>query len=56
MTYKDQNVEIQKLLKRISTKSKNFTKQESNPNYGDLGHIIEELKEVDRFINDKYLN
>lgn len=55
ISYKDQHKKIQELLKRIDNKCKNFAKQEENPYYGDLFHVIEELKEIDSFLNDKYL-
>lgn len=54
-TYKEQNSEIQKLLKRISTKTKNFAKQEGNPNFGDLGAVLSDLQNIDHFLSDKYL-
>ena len=49
------NNEIQELLKRISIKSKNFEKKNLDTCFGDLGWVLKELKEIDSFINDKYL-
>ena len=54
-SYKEQNAEIQRLIKRISIKSKNFAKQTANPNFGDLGSVLSDLIEIDSFLNDKYL-
>ena len=54
-TYKEQNQEIKALLKRIGTKCSNFAKQNKNPNFGDLGYVLTELKDIDNFLNDKYL-
>lgn len=55
-TYKVQNKEVQDLLKRISIKSKNFAKQTtSSPYFGDLLSVIDDLKSIDSFLNDKYL-
>ena len=50
-TYKDQNKEIQALLKSISKKSKAFAKDDHNsPHYGDLYNVISELKDIDNFL------
>ena len=50
-TYKDQDKEIQELLKSISKKSKTFAKADHNsPHYDDLYNIISELKDIDNFL------
>lgn len=42
--------EIQKLTKRIALKSKVFASQENNKWAGDLPSVLEQLKEIDRFL------
>jgi len=55
--YKDQAKEVKRLANRITTKCSNFAKQKhDSPYFGDLLSVIEDLKEVDEFLNDKYLN
>ena len=54
-TYEKQNQEVQRLLERIKTKCENFAKQVQTPYAGDLNHVIEDLHEIDKFLNDKYL-
>lgn len=54
-TYEKQNEEVERLLVRIKTKCKNFAKQTQSPYAGDLNHVIEDLHEIDKFLNDKYL-
>lgn len=53
--YKNQYNDIKWLLDRIEKKAFNFAKQETNPFYEDLGNVIENLAEIDEFLNDKYL-
>jgi hypothetical protein len=55
-TYKEQSAEVKRIAQRIIEKCNNFADQSSNPYYGDLLHVIEDLKEIDYFLNDKYLN
>lgn len=55
MTYKEQFKEIENLLNRIKIKTKNFSEREENPYFDDLSHVLSELKDIDNFINDKYL-
>lgn len=47
--------EIKRLLKRIEKKSVNFTKQHINAWTGDLGSTLQNLQEIDSFLNVKYL-
>jgi hypothetical protein len=54
-TYKEQSAEINRLSDRIKLKCANLAQQTKNSYYGDLLHVIEDLKEIDLFINDKYL-
>lgn len=55
-SYLEQYEEIKKLLNRIDIKTKNFAEQtKDSPYYDDLYTVIEELKELDSFLNDKYL-
>ena len=54
MTYKEQYKEIENLLNRIKIKTRNFSEIEKNPNFDDLSFILDELKDIDDFINDKY--
>jgi len=56
MTYKEQFKEIENLLNRIKIKTKNFSEIEKNPNFEDLSYVFNELKNIDNFLNDKYLN
>jgi len=50
-TYKDQDKEIQALLKSISKKSKAFANADHNSvYYEDLLHVISELKDIDNFL------
>lgn len=56
MTYKEQYKEIENLLDRIKIKSKNFSETEKNPHFDDLSSVLNELKDIDNFMNDKYLN
>jgi hypothetical protein len=56
MNYMEQYKEIEILLNRIKIKSKNFSVIEMNPYYEDLSYVLYELKEIDAFLNDKYLN
>ena len=56
MTYKEQYKEIENLLNRIRIKTKNFSEIEENPYFDDLSYILSELKDIDNFINDKYLH
>ena len=55
MIYKEQYKEIENLLNRIKIKTKNFSEIEKNPNFDDLSFILGELKDIDDFINDKYM-
>ena len=55
MTYKEQYKEIENLLNRIKIKTKNFSEIEKNPKFDDLSYILSELKDIDNFINDKYM-
>ena len=52
---KNLNDDIQILLKRIAIKCENFASKNCNTWHGDLGLCLEDLKEIDSFINDKYL-
>ena len=56
MTYKEQYKEIENLLNSIRIKTKNFSEIEENPYFDDLSYILSELKDIDNFINDKYLH
>ena len=56
MNYKEQFKEIENLLNRIKIKTKNFSEIEKNPNFEDLSYVFNELKNIDNFLNDKYLN
>ena len=56
MSYKEQYKEIEKLLNRIKIKSKNFSETTQNTYYDDLSYVLNELKDIDTFLNDKYLN
>ena len=56
MTYKEQYKEIENLLNRIKIKTKNFSEIEQNPYFDDLSFVLNELKDIDDFMNDKYLN
>jgi dynactin complex subunit len=56
MTYKEQFKEIENLLNRIKIKTKNFSEIEKNPYFEDLSYVFNELKNIDNFLNDKYLN
>ena len=56
MTYKEQYKEIENLLNRIKTKTKNFSVSEKNPYFEELLWVLSELKNIDDFMNDKYLN
>lgn len=59
MNYKEQDKEIQKLLKRISIKSKNFAKANSKPGnsqyYEDLLAVKNDLLDADNFLHNEYL-
>ncbi len=55
MTYKEQYKEIENLLNRIKIKTKNFSETEKNPNFDDLSFVLNELKDIDSFMNNKYL-
>jgi hypothetical protein len=51
MSYKDQDKEIQKLLKSISKKSKGFaSRKHETPYYNDLQYVLSELKEINKFL------
>ena len=50
MTYQEQSKEIEKLAKSIIKKSKGFAKNNVNPYYDDLSHVLSELREIDEFI------
>jgi hypothetical protein len=55
-TYKEQSEEIKVLAERIVRKSIGFAVQtKDSPYYEDLDYVINELKSVDEFLNDKYL-
>jgi len=56
LTYEQQNAEIKRLLQVIGEKCENFAKQAESPYYGDLNHVIEDLAEINLFLNEKYLN
>jgi hypothetical protein len=47
--------EIKRLLSRIEKKSVNFTHQNINAWHGDLGSVLQDLKDIDGFLSDKYL-
>lgn len=49
--YKNQNQEIQELLKSIGSKCSQFAETNTNPNYQDLLKVTIDLKEIDQFIN-----
>ena len=50
-TYKDQYMEIKKLIRSIETKSKKFSNKKHQTLYfGDLLHVISELKDIDSFL------
>ena len=55
MNYKEQYKEIETLLNRIKVKTKNFSETEKNTYYDDLSYILGELKDIDSFLSDKYL-
>jgi len=55
MAYQEQYKEIENLLSRIQIKTKNFSDTE-NPYFDDLSYVLNELKDIDNFLNDKYLN
>ena len=55
MNYKEQYKEIENLLNRIQIKTKNFSEIEQNPYFDDLSFVLNELKDIDSFISDKYL-
>lgn len=42
-------------LKRIETKCENLNCQIKDTWAGDLGHVLNQLNEIDSFLNDKYL-
>jgi hypothetical protein len=48
-------VEINVLLQRVQKKSENFFNANKDTYYGDLGYVVERLRDVDEFLNDKYL-
>ena len=56
MNYQEQYKEIENLLNRIRIKSKNFSETTKNPHYEDLSYVLNELKDIDIFLNDKYLS
>lgn len=56
MRYKEQYKEIENLLNRIRVKTENFSERERNPYYDDLSSVLTELRDIDSFLNDKYLN
>jgi len=50
-TYKEQSEEIKKLAESIVLKSKAFANRDHQSKYfGDLAHVIAELKELDSFL------
>ena len=50
-TYKEQANEIEKLAKSLIAKSKAFANaDQSSPYFGDLGHVLQELKEIEAFL------
>jgi len=53
--YAEQRDEIRRLTDRINTKITNFARQTESPYFGDLGWVLEELKELDHFLSDEYL-
>ena len=48
--YKEQNMEIQALLKSLSAKSENFAKNTKNPHFEDLGYVLRNLKDINTFL------
>lgn len=46
-----QVVEIKKLAEQIIKKSEAFAIKNANPNFDDLTHVLEELRDIDKFIN-----
>lgn len=50
MNYKEQSKEIKRLAKSIIKKSKEFAKKTDNPYYQDLGRVLDELREIDKFL------
>ena len=43
--------EIQKLLKKISKKSKAFAERNAGKWYGDLGSVLQDLQNIDKFLS-----
>lgn len=55
MTYKEQYKEIDNLLSRIRIKTKNFSEIVKTPYFDDLSYVLNELKDIESFMSDKYL-
>ena len=49
-TYKEQAQEIERIAKEIISKANKFAEKQDSPWYGDLNHIIDELKETSSFL------
>jgi len=49
-TYKEQAQEIERIAKEIIAKAYKFAEKQDSPWYGDLNHVIDELKETSSFL------
>ena len=49
-TYKEQAQEVERLAKEIIAKAYKFAEKQDSPWYGDLNHVIDELKETSSFL------
>ena len=49
-TYKEQAQEIERIAKEIISKANKFAEKQKSPWFGDLNHIIDELKETSSFL------
>lgn len=56
MNYQEQYKEIDNLLNRIRVKTKNFSENEKNPYYDDLSYVLKELRDIEGFLSDRYLD